>query len=121
VTTFKRCVVPMDLRALAKCSDVSAFWYLHSPADVTSSVAMATALQRAWSLCAVTKETQSRPSVVFSEQWPYVKRCLELTDRLCRCGGGLEYLDRSPASRKRRRKGNPVLGGITGPSCSWGI
>jgi hypothetical protein len=24
------------------------------------------------------------------------------------CGGGLEYLHRNPASRKRRRKGNPV-------------
>jgi hypothetical protein len=37
------------------------------------------------------------------------------------CGGGLEYLHRSPASRKRRRKGNPVPGGISGPPCSWGI
>jgi hypothetical protein len=37
------------------------------------------------------------------------------------CGGGLEYLHRSPASRKRRQKGNPVPGGITGPPCSWGI
>jgi hypothetical protein len=27
----------------------------------------------------------------------------------CPCGGGLEYLHRSPASRKRRREGNPVL------------
>jgi hypothetical protein len=34
------------------------------------------------------------------------------------CGGGLEYL---PASCKRRQNGNPVLGGITGPPCSWGI
>jgi hypothetical protein len=37
------------------------------------------------------------------------------------CGGGLEYLHLSPASRKRRRKGNPVPGGITEPPCSWGI
>jgi hypothetical protein len=37
------------------------------------------------------------------------------------CGGGLEYLHRSPASRKRRQKGNPVPGGITGPPCSWGL
>jgi hypothetical protein len=37
------------------------------------------------------------------------------------CGGGFEYLHRSPASRRRRRKGNPVSGGITGPACSWGI
>jgi hypothetical protein len=35
--------------------------------------------------------------------------------------GGLEYLHRSPVSRKRRRKGNTVPGGITGPPCSWGI
>jgi hypothetical protein len=35
-------------------------------------------------------------------------------------GGGFEYFHRSPASRKRRRKGNPVPGGITGPPCSWG-
>jgi hypothetical protein len=33
----------------------------------------------------------------------------------------VEYLHRSPASGKRRRKGNPVPGGITGPPCSWGI
>jgi hypothetical protein len=33
---------------------------------------------------------------------------------------GLEYVHRSPASRKRRRKRNPVPGGITGPPCSWG-
>jgi hypothetical protein len=37
------------------------------------------------------------------------------------CGGGLEYLHRCPASRKRRQKGNPVPGGIPGPPCSWGI
>jgi hypothetical protein len=36
------------------------------------------------------------------------------------CGGGLEYLHRSPARRKRRRKGNPPSGGITGPHCHWG-
>jgi hypothetical protein len=36
------------------------------------------------------------------------------------CGGALEYLHRSPASRRRRRKGNPVPGGITGPPCHWG-
>jgi hypothetical protein len=33
------------------------------------------------------------------------------------CGGGLEYLHRSPASRIRRRKGNPVPGDTTGPPC----
>jgi hypothetical protein len=36
------------------------------------------------------------------------------------CGGGLEYLHRSPTSHKRRQKGNPVPGGITGSSCFWG-
>jgi hypothetical protein len=35
-------------------------------------------------------------------------------------GGGIKYLHRSPASCRRRHKGNPVLGGITGPPCSWG-
>jgi hypothetical protein len=36
------------------------------------------------------------------------------------CGGGFEYLHRSPASSRRRRKWNPVPGIITGPSCSRG-
>jgi hypothetical protein len=36
------------------------------------------------------------------------------------CGHGVEYLHRSPASRSRRRKGNPVPGVIPGPPCSWG-
>jgi hypothetical protein len=35
-------------------------------------------------------------------------------------GGGLEYPHPSCASPKRRRKGNPMPGGITGPPCSWG-
>jgi hypothetical protein len=33
------------------------------------------------------------------------------------CGDGLEYLHRSPASRKRQQKGNPV----PGPPCSFEI
>jgi hypothetical protein len=37
------------------------------------------------------------------------------------CGGAVEYLHRSPASRKSRRKGSPVPWGITGPPCSCGI
>jgi hypothetical protein len=36
------------------------------------------------------------------------------------CGGGLEHLHRSPAISRRRRKGNPVPGGLTGPACHWG-
>jgi hypothetical protein len=46
----------------------------------------------------------------------YIYRDLSL-----QVGGGLEYLHRSPASRKRRRKGNPVPEGLAGPPCSWGI
>jgi hypothetical protein len=42
-------------------------------------------------------------------------------DRLTLCGGGLEYLHRCLANRKRRQKGNPLPGGIDGPPCSWGI
>jgi hypothetical protein len=38
-----------------------------------------------------------------------------------RRGGGFEYIHRSPASRRRWRKGNSVPEGITGPPCSWGI
>jgi hypothetical protein len=37
------------------------------------------------------------------------------------CGGGIEYLHRSPASGRRQRKGNPVPGGITRPPSSWEI
>jgi hypothetical protein len=44
-----------------------------------------------------------------------------LSPQLVPCGGGVEYLHRSPESRRRRRNGNPVPGGITGPPCSWGI
>jgi hypothetical protein len=36
------------------------------------------------------------------------------------CGGGSEYLHRSPASRKRRQKANSVPGGITGPPVPGG-
>jgi hypothetical protein len=36
-------------------------------------------------------------------------------------GGGVEYLHRSPASRRRRRKWNPVAGGITGPPSFGGL
>jgi hypothetical protein len=35
------------------------------------------------------------------------------------CGGGVEYIHRSPASRRRRQKWNPVPGSITGPPCCW--
>jgi hypothetical protein len=36
------------------------------------------------------------------------------------CGGGLEYLHRSPASSDRRQKGNPVPGDISGPPVPGG-
>jgi hypothetical protein len=45
--------------------------------------------------------------------------CKEFIER-SPCGGGLEYLHRSPTSRRRRRNGNPVPGGITGPPCPEG-
>jgi hypothetical protein len=36
------------------------------------------------------------------------------------CQGGLEYLNRGPASHTRRWKGNPMPGAITGPPSYWG-
>jgi hypothetical protein len=36
------------------------------------------------------------------------------------CGGGIEYLHRIPASRKRRQKRNPVPGGISEPPVPGG-
>jgi hypothetical protein len=36
-----------------------------------------------------------------------------------RRGGRLEYLHHNPVSRRRRRKGNPVPGGITRPPYHW--
>jgi hypothetical protein len=44
-----------------------------------------------------------------------------VNNKLSSRGGRLQYLHRSPESRRRRRKGNPVAGGITGPPCSGGI
>jgi hypothetical protein len=37
------------------------------------------------------------------------------------CWGWLEYLHRSPVSRKRWRKGNPLPGGIAGLPCFCGM
>jgi hypothetical protein len=56
---------------------------------------------------------------VFSKR--SVPRCYKEDNWSNLCGGGVEYLHRSPASRRRRRKGNPVTGGTTWPRCSWGI
>jgi hypothetical protein len=36
------------------------------------------------------------------------------------CGGGLECIHRSPVSNRKRRKGKPMPGGITGPPYHWG-
>jgi hypothetical protein len=36
------------------------------------------------------------------------------------CGGRLAYLHSSPASRRTRRKGNPVPGAIIGLPSHWG-
>jgi hypothetical protein len=49
------------------------------------------------------------------------KVTMTLSDPLYYSAGGIEYLHRSPASCRRRRKGNSVPGDITGPPCSWGI
>jgi hypothetical protein len=45
-----------------------------------------------------------------------------ITKRLDPCGGGLEYLHRCPASRKRRQKGEPSARGYNWATlpCSWG-
>jgi hypothetical protein len=56
--------------------------------------------------------------------WPSVAMWLWLRlvhKEEVQCGGGFEYLHRSPASRRKWRRGNPVPGGITGPPCSRGI
>jgi hypothetical protein len=45
--------------------------------------------------------------------WLVYISCLELV-----LVWGLEYLYRIPASHRRRRNGNPLPGGITGPPCS---
>jgi hypothetical protein len=45
---------------------------------------------------------------------------LWLTQRENPRGGGSEYLHRSPARRRGRRKGNPVSGVITRPPYHWG-
>jgi hypothetical protein len=59
---------------------------------------------------------------------PFIEQRVQISDNVSKftethdpCGGGLEYLHRCPPSRKKRDKGNPVPGGITGPPCSWGI
>jgi hypothetical protein len=58
-------------------------------------------------------------SAIFSS--PLTVLFKHFRDACLLCGGGLQYLHRSPASRRRRRgKGNPVPGGITGPPCHWG-
>jgi hypothetical protein len=40
--------------------------------------------------------------------------------KVVQCGGRLKYLRRSPASRRRRRKRNPVPGGILGHPVTGG-
>jgi hypothetical protein len=55
--------------------------------------------------------------------WLTVSRNASLTltvSRVNPCGCGVEYLHRDPASRSRRRKWDPVLGGITRLPSSWG-
>jgi hypothetical protein len=52
-------------------------------------------------------------SVFCSPFWGCITRTIG-TVWVSPCGGGFEYLHRSPVSRRRRRKGHPVPGGITG-------
>jgi hypothetical protein len=52
-----------------------------------------------------------RPSVVTYDR-------LRLVSEQIPCGGGVEYLHRSPANSKRQQKGNPVAGSITEPPSS---
>jgi hypothetical protein len=66
-------------------------------------------------------ENQLLPfNVVSLTTSPVFLSSLSLCKLVTPSGGGVEYLHRSPVSRRRRRKGNPVPGGITGPLCSWG-
>jgi hypothetical protein len=51
----------------------------------------------------------------------FILLCRWTSDTHNPCGGGLEYLYRSLASRRRRWKGSPVSRGITGLPCSWRI
>jgi hypothetical protein len=50
----------------------------------------------------------------------YIQANLDFGNGGLPCGGGLEYLHRSPVSRRRWGKENPVPRGITGPPCHWG-
>jgi hypothetical protein len=40
----------------------------------------------------------------------YIRACSDQTEVRVSCGGRVQYLHRSPASRTRQRKGNPVPG-----------
>jgi hypothetical protein len=51
----------------------------------------------------------------------YIKSYDWLVNNNVPCGGGLEYLRRSPAGRKRRQKANAVPESLTGPPCSGWI
>jgi hypothetical protein len=60
----------------------------------------------------------------FFSMW-FVPKCYKQGRSSCGVtipyGGGVECLHRSPATRRRRRKGNPVSVGIIGTPCSWEI
>jgi hypothetical protein len=56
-----------------------------------------------------------------TDETPCIPSFVKIGTDVNQFGGGLEYLHHSPVSRKRRRKGKPVAGGITGPPCPWGI
>jgi hypothetical protein len=94
------------------------------------------ARQRPWNKQETTDVAMQRPSkhvsktiVINRNGVFYSVRAMGLSERqlgrpsqlrVVPYGGRVEYLYRSPTSRRRRWKGNPVPGGITRPPCSWG-
>jgi hypothetical protein len=73
----------------------------------------------------ILETVMSKPNVnweVGRERWmqfPTLRKTNHLFN-VFPCVGALEYPHCSPASCRRRRKGNPVHGGKTGPACHWG-
>jgi hypothetical protein len=87
-----------------------------------------TAIARKWSLCGTQErcflrcqnDATTRKNGLYWVRFEPLSRGPTGQASQGPCGGGLEYLHRSPASRKRRQEGNLVPGAITGPPYSWG-
>jgi hypothetical protein len=69
----------------------------------------------------VVKRWPSDVTFTLALDWTILFRGYTYGDLALQVEGGLQHLHHSPASRKRRCKGNLVPGGITGPPCSWEI